>query len=298
MIYRPTFRPQLGDPTTTYDGSICTYSSGAMALDRHTLGDIQVWGGELLKASGDTTPLDGGTLYDLGKAWAAYGQHLDDRTGQRWADLCKALDEGRGAVVQIERSYIPTTYRCGRPFAGTHALYINHRLPNAAMFVADPLCTAYQDVPERYIRQAVEAFGRRPKLFPDDPAAAQRIAFAVTRIAIAPPDSSTEEDMIDPTKDVPAAVCDVLPGGPLRAADKVTVISPSWPGGNGIGLYSRPVVTSGWAAIRIDRIGGPAEQLELGWVPNNRIANVRVPGAISPTQTVTISGQNIVVQGP
>ena len=98
--YLPLFRPQRSDPVethATHEGSNCLMASGAMALDYHTRGRLQVWGGDLRHRQMD---LEGGTdLRDLRTAWGSYGETLDIRTGQGWAGVLAALTEGRGVLL-------------------------------------------------------------------------------------------------------------------------------------------------------------------------------------------------------
>lgn len=197
------------------------------------------------------------------------------------------------AVVQLLYASLPPHYqRWDTAFAGTgldsrHAVNVRRRAPDGTtspgrLWLRDPLgrpndvwCGEW--INEAALTTAAITFG------------AGRVSYIVMGLA-------AEEDVIDPTRDQPAAIADVLPGGPLVAADRVTVIDPAWPGGNGIGLYSRPVITKGYAAIRIDRIGGPAEQLEVAWVPNNRIVNVRAPGQPADVKhTVTLASDGQVI---
>lgn len=171
MPYTPIFRPQYPDPTTTQDWTNCTMSSGAMALDRHTLGKTQVWGGELRKHQSDQV---GGTdLYDVRQAWTHYGQALDIRSGQGWAGVLLALKEGRGVIIQYTRGFIPSAYRAGvdPSFTGGHAAYINGILPNGNLDYADPLAgdNGFIELPPEYMKRAAEA------MF-------SGVRFAVTRI--------------------------------------------------------------------------------------------------------------------
>ena len=52
--FMPVFRRQIGDPTTSLDGFICTLESAAMVLEWHTRGAISVWGGQLIPWCGKT----------------------------------------------------------------------------------------------------------------------------------------------------------------------------------------------------------------------------------------------------
>ena len=150
--YSPIFRNQIGDPTTTRDGFICTMSAGAMALDYHTLGAIQRWGGELEAHQSDHV---GGTdLYDLADAWRYYGQTLLQGTGG-WAGVKAALALGRAVVVQGDYDRIPTAFSCQPGFNDLHAEVLIPSLVSWAS-IGDPLCRAFKSIPEAYLKAYAE----------------------------------------------------------------------------------------------------------------------------------------------
>jgi hypothetical protein len=111
--YRPAHRKQdpAADPREPGGGESssrgndhgwanCTMASGAMTLDFDTLGDRELWGGDLRHKQGD---LEGGTdLNDLREAWAAYGRTLTIRSGAGWEALKDDRAAGRFLVVQGE----------------------------------------------------------------------------------------------------------------------------------------------------------------------------------------------------
>ena len=98
--YLPVFRPQRNDPVeihATHENNNCLMASGAMALDYHTRGRLQVWGGNLRHRQ--TDQVKGTDLNDLRTAWASYGETLDIRTGKGWAGVIAALAEGRCVLL-------------------------------------------------------------------------------------------------------------------------------------------------------------------------------------------------------
>lgn len=102
-----------------------------------------------------------------------------------------------------------------------------------------------------------------------------------------PPDTGTDpgkDEDLNPTTQKPVAVCDVRSGGTLYAKeDRSVIVSHDWGGGDGIQLFSRPVVKkladgrAGLAAIRVDTLSGPAEELHVYYVGDDLISNVRIP---------------------
>jgi hypothetical protein len=163
MTYRPTFRPQIGDPTTVYDGRICTFSSGAMGLDYHTKGGIKVWGGQLAKKPG-VDPRDGGNLQELAKAWAAYGQNLNIKTGEPFSALVNFLKAGHGAVVQGDYDQLSLATKCQDSFDGDHAVYINPEFSGTKVLMGDPLCKSWKWIELSELRRYMEKLGRRNNL--------------------------------------------------------------------------------------------------------------------------------------
>lgn len=156
-FYLPIFRYQIGDPTTLKDGVICTLESGAMALDYHTQGRLQHWGGELERHQPDHS---GGTdLYDLAKAWAYYGETLVQGTGG-WAGVKAALGQGRAVILQGKVTSTTVIDSCQPGFRGGHAIELN---PSATSWgrVGDPLCRAFHPVSEATVRAYAQALNPR-----------------------------------------------------------------------------------------------------------------------------------------
>lgn len=159
MAYRPIFRKQIGDPTTGYDSYICTMEAGAMALDYHC--GIQVWGGDLLQKTGlsDAGIRDGTNLYDLAKAWNAYGQSLNIRIGGDWADVKTALAENRAVILQGDYDRFTLDTRCQDSFTGNHAIIVLPEYSGSRILAGDPLCSDYKFVEESELRAYAEKLG-------------------------------------------------------------------------------------------------------------------------------------------
>jgi hypothetical protein len=123
--HRPRFKAQLNDPTSTLDGLNCTPTSGAMAADRHTLGRVNVYGGQVRAKTGDTS---GGTnLRQVAAALSTgWGVVLDVRTPTSIATFDDHLHDGRGAILQGASSATRgTRYQASETFGGNHAWYVN-----------------------------------------------------------------------------------------------------------------------------------------------------------------------------
>jgi hypothetical protein len=157
--YLPIFRRQIGDPTTSLDSYICTLESGAMALDWHTQGEVQVWGGELIPYSGRTEASIVGVGTNLGnvqQAWTHWGQHLSIRSGAGWDAVMAALYEGRGVILQGDYGMLTLAERCQDSFDGDHAMFILPYIVNDRILVGDPLCSGYKGYRESSLRAYAE----------------------------------------------------------------------------------------------------------------------------------------------
>lgn len=174
-MYRPKFRPQWPDPTTTLDWTNCTMSSGAMMLDFHTQGKVQKWGGELRKLSGDTS---GGTNLDnLKTAWTKLGYTFIDRRGSTWAQVLADLKNGRGVVLQGDYDVLLGSHSCQSSFDGDHAVYANPEINADGIVVGDPLCGAFKRIPVSVLKAYTEKLGRRVY----GTTSPQKILFGVSR---------------------------------------------------------------------------------------------------------------------
>ena len=93
--------------------------------------------------------------------------------------------------------------------------------------------------------------------------------------------ATPEEEMFDPRRHVPVAVCTVAAGGTVYAdPDRQTVLIESWPGQVAVGLYAMPRSVGGVPAplvpIRIDLLGPGAEDLRVGWIGVDKVSAIRL----------------------
>lgn len=218
-MYRPKFRPQYPDPTTTLDWSNCTMASGAMALDFHTQGKVQKWGGELRKLQGDQV---GGTdIGDLSTAWSKLGYTLTDRRGKTWGDAIVDLKNGRGVVLQGDYDIFRGADSCQSTFDGDHAIYLNPEFfDGSTIAVGDPLCSGFKRITISELKEYAEKLGK--KVYGDN-----RILYATTR--------AWPDPVVPPKPPVPVPPAgDDMPAftAPLKPTD-VKVKGKSW-------LYVQP----------------------------------------------------------
>lgn len=161
-MYRPKFKPQLGDPTGSLDGSNCTMASGAMALDFHTEGKIDVMPGTLRKHQDDQT---GGTdIGDVQTAWMrGYQQVLTDRRGKDWNQLIVDLKNGHGVVLQGDYDVLTGADTCLGSFNGDHAIYLNPEFFDGSTTIAvgDPLCKSFKRIKVSVLKAYAEKLGTR-----------------------------------------------------------------------------------------------------------------------------------------
>lgn len=124
--------------------SNCTMTAGAMALDFHTLGGTDVWGGDLRHAPGQPDMTGGTDLWDVEKAWSHYGADLSIRSGAGWSAAIADHDAGRALILTGEGN-VPGA----ATFDGGHAICI---LPETGhdddWLMADPLSTGPEWVTE------------------------------------------------------------------------------------------------------------------------------------------------------
>lgn len=178
--FMPTFRRQIGDPTTNLDGFICTFESGAMVLDWHTRGAVKVWGGELIPWSGRTEAsirATGSNLTDVQRAWRHWGQYLDIRSGQTWADLVACLTEGRAVILQGDYGAFSLAERCQDNFEENHAISVYPYQVSDRILVGDPLCHTFLGVRAASLQSYAETLGAVVY----GATSPQRILFAVSR---------------------------------------------------------------------------------------------------------------------
>lgn len=132
--------------------SNCTMSSGACVLDHSTQGRLQLWGGDLRHAPGQPD-LEGGTdLYDVQKAWLAYGEALDVRSGRGW-DAVRADREAGHAIILTGEGNVPGA----ASFTGGHAIALLPEPDEAGRWlIGDPLSSGFEWVGEAELRQWAE----------------------------------------------------------------------------------------------------------------------------------------------
>ena len=177
---RPIFRRQLGDPTTTLDGYLCTMESGAMALDYQTGGRVQVWGGQLVKHSGrdESTILKRGTnLGNVQTAWRHHGETLFVRSGGTWSDVERAIDQGRAVILQGDYDVFTMAERCQDSFDEDHAIMLLPERTGSRILRGDPLCSDFDWVEASQLRRYAEKLGRR---FMGKRRGEQRIYYAIS----------------------------------------------------------------------------------------------------------------------
>lgn len=178
--YLPTFRRQIGDPTTSLDSFICTLESAAMVLDWHTRGAVKVWGGELIPWCGRTESQIvgvGTNLSNAAQAWTHWGQILDIRSGQTWSDLMACLSEGRAVVLQGDYGEFSLAERCQDNFVDNHAISVYPYQNADRLLVGDPICLDFKGFMESSLQAYAEALGAATfgVMSP------QKILFAVSR---------------------------------------------------------------------------------------------------------------------
>lgn len=155
------FRPQFGDPTTTLDASVCLMESAAMALDWHTRGGLQLWGGQLVPWCGRPEAqirVIGTSLQNARQAWAHFGQYLDIRAGQPWTSLIAALSEGRAVI--LAGLYGDLIDRCSS-FTGSHAVVVLPYFSDGGtkVMIGDPLCPNFKYIDISDLQTYAEALG-------------------------------------------------------------------------------------------------------------------------------------------
>lgn len=194
---------------------------------------------------------DGGNNDEMVRAVRKLWPHIPlvDFRSSDWARFIGFLREGRVASVAVLSSSLPPNLRFG--FGGPHQVGVvwdgaNFRLMNPLA----PQGSTPPVIAEAALRKAAfDLFGFRMKA-----------------VVLSP----TEGSDVDPTRDMPVAVADFLPGGSLYAdPGKKGVIAVEWLGGQNVGVYCR---RNGLLAIRYDRIGGAGESLVVAWYGADKLA--------------------------
>lgn len=133
---RPTFVKQLDG--SRYAGLNCTCASGAMALDRWTLGQKRATGSYIRFLTGDT--VGGTTLAQVRDAInRTWGHELDVEYNLAWDTFSDRIERGQGAILQgwaaVTRG---TKWQGSETFGGNHAWFVNNRIGDSFV-VFDPL---------------------------------------------------------------------------------------------------------------------------------------------------------------
>lgn len=288
----PYWQLQQGDP---YGSANCAAYAGAAAIAFETCGARTPTGRTIRAQSSEPIPdpaSPGLNLAQLasvmiGQYGIAPAVHID----APWQEFVDASMAGHGCVISI--GYDPirrSVYRGSRVFTGGHAFFEAQKL-----FTYDPLADG------RLLGQGYRAFtgpayypaellktaaGQLP--IPTSSGGIRRAGYGrvwYLRMPTAHPLTVTpppgREEPLDATRQKPVAVCTVRAGGTVYAdPDRHTVLYTAWGGGTRIQLYSRPthpVQADGkaaLAAIRIDKAGGPAEDLHVAYVGDDLISAV------------------------
>lgn len=155
MVYRPRFVKQFDGHRL--QGTNCTMASGAMALDRQTLGKKRTTAGYLRNMQYDQE--GGSDLNDLNIALArGFSESLTVWWFRPWQDLLDDLRSGRGAVLSVQYWPVEYRFRGQKNFTGGHAIYVNEARgwqyaggvwTPTELLVGDPLCDArYYNIPQ------------------------------------------------------------------------------------------------------------------------------------------------------
>jgi hypothetical protein len=142
FVYIPKFTPQI-NPADKFGGVNCGAYATSYAVDRATMGGIQVSGSVVRRATNEPIPdphSPGLNIPQLVNAVFAWHVQLNNRTGAPWASVLAALHEHRGVVLSGDYDQIPAKYSGQTTFKGDHSVYLNH-LSNDGMecWWMDPL---------------------------------------------------------------------------------------------------------------------------------------------------------------
>jgi hypothetical protein len=156
------FKRQIGDPTTSLDAHICMLESAAMALEWHTHGAVNVWGGELVPYCGRDPSLiaiEGTNLDNVRQAWTHWGQTFEIRAGNPWTDVINQLHQAKAVVIGGDYGSMPTAYKCDVSYNGNHAIILLPYFSGDNILVGDPICFNFKWVPASAIQTYAEAQG-------------------------------------------------------------------------------------------------------------------------------------------
>ena len=123
-------------------------TAGAMILDHATTGRLKKWGGDLRHAPGQPDMSGGTDLYDVQKAWLAYGEALTVRSGRGWDSVRADREKGHGVILTGEGN-VPGS----ATFTGGHAIAVLPEPDSAGQWlIGDPLSSGFEWVPEDELR--------------------------------------------------------------------------------------------------------------------------------------------------
>lgn len=145
-VYRPRHQRQYGWGTA-WDGENCNMASGAMLLDRHTLGQFSDVRGtprsnppNMRYYSGDRDFGDGTTQSELATAWSVgWGKDTLFMGYHSFRTFENLINSGRGAVVAGIYGVLPSRLRFSATFRGAHAVYCGEQFDDGSFYVMDPL---------------------------------------------------------------------------------------------------------------------------------------------------------------
>ncbi len=179
FIYKPRHQYQLGPGSGPTGGYDCTAYAAAVAIDRATMGGIQVTGRQVRLASDEPYPdphSPGLNLVQVGVVAAKWHVDLINRGGAPWSAVMAMLKAGRGVVLQGDYDQIPAGFSGQLSFKGDHAVYINHVTGDGDLYWLDPLRkTGAIEIPETVARAYAEKLGRTWGIYPG-------VGVAMTRI--------------------------------------------------------------------------------------------------------------------
>jgi len=135
-VYRPPIILQYGWGTQL-DGYNCTMACSAMALARHTNGELITTPPQ--HRSNQDDQVGGADLYDVQVAWSRGWDKIFTYEVSDWASLEQRLGEGRGVILQGLYGALPADKRFSSSFTGGHAIYLNEQFSNGYIWGADPL---------------------------------------------------------------------------------------------------------------------------------------------------------------
>lgn len=250
-------------------GYNCAASSGAMGLFWQT--------GETLTGAGFRTAAgvscvpgvhsnSGGLfisdvvrVYQEHGAVIDYGAKDDPPAYTRWAppEMSRRLQAGFGGVILGDYDALPRVYRASSTFLGDHSAWVHdHRvvLGVEQTHWHDPLRTAGLWIPI----SAVISYWQK---------ATSPIRGYAGWVTLRDP----EGDM-DPKVDIPVGRANIASGGSVYGdPGKKTTLIAAWIGAQGVQVYSQ---RAGLTAFRIDLASGPAEDLRIGWIGNDKVTIV------------------------